>query len=244
MTINISSTVDELGEDAAQFVEGVLQEVIRNKGEARMVVSTGASQLEMLNALIKKKIEWDKVEVFHLDEYINLPITHPASFRKYLKERFADLVPLKKIHYVRTEGDISGMIKDLTAEIRKKPLDLGLIGIGENAHIAFNDPPANFDTREAFIRVYLDEQCKKQQVGEGWFKNLEEVPREAVTMTVHQIMQCETIVSCVPHLVKASAVYKTLNNSLTPGIPATALKEHSDFNLFLDRNSASEIIRW
>jgi glucosamine-6-phosphate deaminase len=242
MIINISVNALELGSRAAGFAAGKLNEAIRQNGEARLVVSTGSSQFETLQSLINENIAWEKIEIFHLDEYIGLPVTHAASFRKYLNERFISHIKIKKFHSVDVEGDISKKIKYLTEEIRKKPVDLGLIGIGVNGHIAFNDPPADFKTREAYIIVNLDEQCRMQQVNEGWFKSLEDVPAQAVSMTPWQIMQCRTIVSCVPHKVKAVAVKNTLINNLTEIVPATMLKQHHDFHLFLDNNSASEII--
>ena len=242
MIINISVNALELGSRAAVFAAGKLNEAIRQNGEARLVVSTGSSQFETLQSLINENIAWEKIEVFHLDEYIGLPVTHAASFRKYLNERFISHIKIKKFHSVDVEGDIENRIRYLTSEIRKKPVDLGLIGIGVNGHIAFNDPPADFKTREAYIIVNLDEQCRMQQVNEGWFKSLEDVPAQAVSMTPWQIMQCRTIVSCVPHKVKAVAVKNTLINRLTEIVPATMLKQHPDFQLFLDNNSASEII--
>jgi len=242
MIINISVNALELGTRAAGFAAGKLNEAIRQNGEARLAVSTGSSQFETLQSLINENIAWEKIEVFHLDEYIGLPVTHAASFRKYLNERFINHIKIKKFHRVDVEGDIDNIIKYLTDEIRKKPVDLGLIGIGVNGHIAFNDPPADFSTREAYIIVNLDEQCRMQQVNEGWFKSIEDVPAQAVSMTPWQIMQCRTIVSCVPHKVKAVAIKNTLINSLTEIVPATMLKQHPDFHLFLDNNSASEII--
>lgn len=242
MIINISVNALELGTRAAGFAAGKINEAIQQNGEARLVVSTGSSQFETLQSLINENIAWEKIEVFHLDEYIGLPVTHAASFRKYLNERFISHIKIKKFHSVDVEGHIDNKIKYLTDEIRKKPVDLGLIGIGVNGHIAFNDPPADFKTREAYIIVNLDEQCRMQQVNEGWFKSIEDVPAQAVSMTPWQIMQCRTIVSCVPHKVKAVAVKNTLINSLTEIVPATMLKQHPDFHLFLDNNSASEII--
>lgn len=176
--------------------------------------------------------------MFHLDEYVSLPETHPASFRKYLKERFLSKVTLADCHLVDGNPD---SIPALTAELRKAPIDIGLIGIGENAHIAFNDPPADFDTRESYIVVNLNERCKQQQVGEGWFASTEEVPAQAISMTPWQIMQCRHIISAVPHKVKAKAVSDTLNHDTTPEIPATLLKTHPNFDLFLDAESASLI---
>ena len=207
-----------------------------------MVVSTGSSQIEMFRELIKEKIDWNKIEVFHLDEYIGLPLSHRASFRNYLRERFINLVAVREFHGVDVEGDIAVRINELTEEIRRKPLDIGLIGIGENGHIAFNDPPADFNTHEAYIVVNLDDRCKMQQVSEGWFESFTDVPDNAVSMSVWQIMQCRSIISVVPHKVKGEAVYRSFTNKLTPEIPATMLKQHPDWHLFLDRNSASEII--
>jgi glucosamine-6-phosphate deaminase len=242
MNISISTNSSELGIAAATLAAEKLNEALILNGEARMVVSTGSSQFEMFQALVKEKVDWSRVEVFHLDEYIGLPLTHKASFRKYLYERFINLVPVKKFHSVDVEGNIADRLGKLASEIRRKPVDLGLIGIGVNGHIAFNDPPADFKTNDAYIVVKLDDQCKMQQVNEGWFKTVKDVPDEAVSMSVWQIMQCSTIISVVPHLVKADAVKKTLTSKLTNLVPATILKQHSNWHLFLDQNSASEVI--
>lgn len=242
MVIDISKDASELGVKAAQFAAIKLNEAIRQNGEARLVVSTGSSQFEIFQALLKENLEWEKVEVFHLDEYIGLQIDHIAGFRKYLYDRFINHVRIKKFHAIDVEGDPDQKIRILTSEIRKKPIDLGLIGIGVNGHIAFNDPPADFDSREAFIIVNLDDECRLQQVNEGWFKSVKDVPSRAVTMTPWQIMQCKTIISCVPHKVKALSIRNTLINELTNIVPATLLKQHPDFHLYLDMNSASEII--
>jgi glucosamine-6-phosphate deaminase len=242
MIISISDNASELGLRAAQFAAGKLNDSIRQNGEARLLLSTGSSQFETLQSLLNEKVEWEKVEVFHLDEYLGIPVTHNASFRKYLYDRFINHIRIKDFHSIDVEGDIDKKINELTHEIRKKPVDIGLIGIGVNGHIAFNDPPADFDTREAYFIVNLDDQCRLQQVDEGWFKQLDDVPGQAVSMTPWQIMQCKTIVSCVPHKVKAVAVRNTLINILTNIVPATILKQHPDFHLFLDNNSASGII--
>ena len=242
MVIEISKDATELGFKAAKHAAEKLNEAINLTGEARLLVSTGSSQFETFQALLNEKLEWNRVEVFHLDEYIGLPVTHGASFRKYLYDRFISQVRLKKFHSVDVEGDIYQNIKVLTDEIRKKPVDLGLIGIGVNGHIAFNDPPADFKTHDAYIVVNLDDQCRMQQVNEGWFKTLNDVPSQAISMTPWQIMQCRTIISCVPHKVKAISVRNTLINKLTDIVPATILKQHQDFHLYLDVNSASEII--
>ncbi len=243
MKLYMNETSEKLGKAAAEFSAAVINRVIAEKGKARIVLSTGASQFDTLKALVEADVDWSRVEMFHLDEYINLPETHPASFRKYLRERFTGLVNLKSVNFVNGEGDIRKNITELTRELRKEPIDLGLIGIGENGHIAFNDPPADFDTRDAYIVVNLDEDCKKQQVGEGWFPTVVDVPKQAISMSVYQIMQCNVIVSCVPHKVKAKAVKLTMDNDLTNMIPATMLKTHKDFHLFLDNNSSSLLSR-
>lgn len=243
MKVEVLKNSAELGMEASVFCAGILNKAIAEKGKARVVLSTGASQFDTISALINQDIDWSKVEMFHLDEYVNLPETHPASFRKYLKERFVSKVNLKKTYFVNGEGDIKKNIEELTEELRKEPIDLGLIGIGENAHIAFNDPPADFDTREAYIVVNLDDNCKKQQVGEGWFPTLDDVPKQAISMTVYQIMQCKVIVSCVPYKVKANAIKLTLENDLTNKIPATMLKKHNNMMLYIDEDSASLVDR-
>ncbi len=240
MEIRICENPTHLGQQAAKFTAEILRNAIAEKGEARIVLSTGASQFETISALVEQDVDWSKVEMFHLDEYVDLPITHVASFRKYLQERFVDKVaPLKGVHFV--DGTAEG-IPALTKELRRAPIDVGLIGIGENGHIAFNDPPADFDTKEAYIVVNLDDACKKQQMGEGWFPTIDDVPKQAVSMTVYQIMQCERIVSCVPHPVKANAVYNTLTQDTNNMVPATIMKEHKDFTLFIERGSASKAI--
>lgn len=236
MKVIVSQTAVELGKRAADIAAEYLNDLIKNNGEARIVVSTGASQFETFNALIASDIDWSRVEMFHLDEYFGLPESHPASFRKYLKERFVSKIKLKSANFV--EGTAEN-IKVISAKLLEKPVDLGLIGIGENAHIAFNDPPADFDTTEPYILVELDDACKRQQVGEGWFATVDDVPKQAVTMSVHQIMQCKKIISCVPHSVKARAVSDTINSEITNRVPATILKKHCDWTLMLDKNSAA-----
>ena len=242
MEIRICKNPDELGKSAAAHTARILREAIAEKGEARIALSTGASQFDTLKYLTEEDVDWSKVEMFHLDEYVDLPEDHGASFRKYLKERFVDKVGnLKAAHFV--DGTVEG-IDELTKEIRGAPVDIGLIGIGENTHIAFNDPPADFDTKEAYRVVELDEKCRNQQLGEGWFETFDDVPKKAISMTVYQIMQCERIVSCVPYAVKASAVEKTVHTEeLTNLVPATMLKQHKDFILYVDMDSAKGILR-
>jgi glucosamine-6-phosphate deaminase len=232
----VNETSKDLGKKAAKLVEDYLQERIAQNGYARIAVSTGASQFDTFEALIASNIEWSKVEMFHLDEYFALPESHPASFRKYLKERFVSKVNLLAVNFV--EGTAEN-IADISKKLLEKPVDLGLIGIGENGHIAFNDPPADFETTDPYILVTLNEDCKKQQVGEGWFATLDDVPTQAVSMSVHQIMQCEKIISCVPYAVKAQAVADTINGDVSNQVPATILKTHNDWTLLLDKASAA-----
>lgn len=238
MKIVVSKDAKALGANAADYIATLINEAIAKKGEARIILSTGASQLTTIEPLIERDIDWSKVTMFHLDEYVDLPETHVASFRKYLKERFISKINLKAAYLVDGTPEC---IEGLTAELRRAPIDVGLIGIGENAHIAFNDPPADFDTEEAYIVVNLNDTCKMQQVGEGWFATIDDVPKQAVSMTVYQILKCEKIVSCVPYAVKADAVQKTLENDKTNLIPATIMKGHDDFALFVDEDSFSKV---
>ena len=242
MEIRICKNSESLGKSAAKYVAQEIRDCIKEKGSARIALSTGASQFDTIKALVEEPdIRWDLVEMFHLDEYVDLPEEHIASFRKYLKERFVDKIgTLKAVHFVDGTPEC---ITKLTEEIRKEPIDIGLIGIGENAHIAFNDPPADFDTKEAYIVVDLNERCKQQQMGEGWFTTIDDVPKQAVSMTAYQIMLCKKIVSCVPYAVKAEAIKNTLKaKEVTNMIPATLLKNHPDIILYLDEDSASGIL--
>ena len=241
MKIVKSKTALDLGKAAAKLAAEKINEAISKNGSARIILSTGASQFETIDALIAENVDWSKVEMFHLDEYVNLPDTHPASFRKYLRERFASKIPLKCAHYVDGNHPEESIAK-LTEEIKKAPVDVALIGIGENAHIAFNDPPADFDTRESYRVVNLDDKCRDQQVGEGWFATRNDVPAQAISMTPYQIMESKVIISCVPHAVKANAIKMMLESDVTTNlIPATLLKEHKDYYLYIDENSGAYV---
>lgn len=242
INISVSSTPEELGKKAAAKIAELLRDAIVKKGHARMILSTGQSQFETLAALVKEDVDWSKVEMFHLDEYVALPESHGASFRKYLKERFVSKVNLKAAYFVNGEGDVERNIEELTKELRKDEVDVGVIGIGENGHIAFNDPPADFDTDKAYKVVNLDERCRMQQVGEGWFRTFDDVPKQAITMCPKQIMACRHIVTAVPHRVKAEAIYNTITKPVTSDVPATLMKTHPDWNLFIDSDSASLLI--
>ena len=243
MNINISRTSGEMAQRAAACAAQAISRTIAQNGEARILLSTGESQIEAIRYLTEMEVEWDKVVMFHLDEYINLAETHKASFRKYLKERFIQVVNPKKAYLVNGEGNVEENIATLTEELEKAPIDVALVGIGENAHIAFNDPPADFETDKAYIIVNLDQTCKQQQVNEGWFGSLDEVPAQAISMTVPQILKSRTIITIVPGIRKSDAIQKTLSaETVTNLVPATILKTHPDWNLFLDGDSASKAI--
>ncbi|OUS75101.1 glucosamine-6-phosphate deaminase [Paenibacillus sp. MY03] len=245
LNIRIFNSADELGEAAAIEAANIMNEKIKEKGKVRIVLSTGASQFQFFESFVRQSIDWSKVEMFHLDEYIGLPISHAASFRKYLQERFVERVgsALGKVHYVSGELEPEAHIRQLSEEITKESIDLALIGIGENAHIAFNDPPADFETTDPYLIVNLDDNCKRQQVGEGWFASLDDVPNQAISMSVRQILKAKHIISCVPHRVKAGAIRLALEPAVTPDIPASILKKHESWSLFLDKESSSEIER-
>lgn len=238
MKIVISKTSDELGRRAAAETAKIINAAIAKNGRARIALSTGASQFDTLKHLVEEKVDWSKVEMFHLDEYVNMPDTHPASFRKYLKERFVEKTNVGKVNFV--DGTPEG-IAALTKEIQSAPIDVGLIGIGRNSHIAFNDPPADFDTKASYLVVKLDAACRNQQLAEGWFPTIDDVPTEAVSMSVWQIMQCKVIISAVPHAEKAWAVAQTLANELTNKVPATMLKTHENFQLYVDADSYADV---
>ena len=243
MNISVSNTTAQMAVQAAKFAAREINRAIGEKGEARILLATGESQIEAIRCLTEEAVDWSKVVMFHLDEYMDLPETHIASFRKYLKERFVNIVNPKEAYLVDGEGDVKANIETITEKLKEAPIDVAFIGIGENGHVAFNDPPADFTTDEAYIIVDLDEKCKQQQVNEGWFKDLSEVPKQAVSMTVPQIMKSRVIVSIVPGIRKSDAVSKTLSaEEVTNMVPATILKTHENWNLFLDADSASKII--
>ncbi len=238
MEIIISATKLEMGKQAAQKGAGIIRKAIDERGAANIIVATGASQFEMLSVLVKENIDWGVVTGFHLDEYIGIDETHPASFRKYLKERFVSLVPLREFHFVNGNG-AEKECKRLSEIIARHPVDVAFVGIGENGHLAFNDPPADFDTEEPYIVVNLDEACRRQQLGEGWFPAFNDVPKQAISMSIRQIMKSKHIICSVPDDRKAVAVKNTLKSEVSPLIPASILQNHPNVFLFLDKKSAS-----
>jgi len=241
MEIITSKSKSELGKKAAIEGAGLIRKAIQKNGAANIIVATGASQFEMLNELIKQDIDWTKVTGFHLDEYIGMTDEHPASFRKYLKERFVDKIALKAFHYVAGEKEPQAECERLGEIISKHPIDVAFVGIGENGHLAFNDPPADFETDEPYLVVDLDEACRKQQMGEGWFKTIEDVPKKAISMSIKQIMKSKAIICSVPDVRKAVAVKASLEGGLSPLTPASILQQHEATWIYLDKGSASQL---
>ena len=233
----------EMGESAANFVEKKLNAAIRSKGSANLILATGSSQFSFLEALKEKEINWQKITVFHLDEYKDLSPTHPASFRKYLKDRILNTVNPKQIYLLNGNAEnFEDETERYSEELKKHPIDVACIGIGENGHIAFNDPHvADFKDPKLVKLVELDEACRRQQLGEGWFPTLDDVPKEALTLTITSIMNSKTISCVVPDQRKADAVYSTLYADISTSCPASILRTHADTTLFLDRASASRI---
>ncbi len=239
MQIIISENKTESGFRAAHDGAASIRAAIAENGAANIIVATGASQFEMLAALVREDLDWSRVTGFHLDEYIGVPLTHPASFRKYLKERFVDLLPLAAFHYVSGEGDAQAECDRLGEIIAQFPIDVAFVGIGENGHLAFNDPPADFATPAPYLVVNLDDDCKAQQMGEGWFPTLNDVPSQAISMGIQQILKSRAIVCTVPDERKAVAVKNTVEGAITPDVPASILQTHAATTLYLDRPAAS-----
>jgi glucosamine-6-phosphate deaminase len=241
MKLTVEPDAASLGIAAGNAATTLIIKTIREKGHANIILGTGASQFETLKQLTASPdIDWHKVVMFHLDEYIGLPDTHPASFRRYLKERFLDHVPsLRAYYFIDGNADPVKECMRLSYLIGARPIDVALAGIGENGHLAFNDPPADFETKEPYVVAQLDEACRQQQLGEGWFKTIDEVPPAAISMSVHQIMKSKQIICSVPYLRKANAVKNCLEQPISNLYPASILRRHPDCRLFLDVHSAS-----
>ncbi|HWE01362.1 MAG TPA: glucosamine-6-phosphate deaminase [Tepidisphaeraceae bacterium] len=242
MQIIIANDKQELGNQAARAGAELIRRTIHQRGRANIVVATGASQFEMLAALVEEKnVPWNAVTVFHLDEYVGIPITHPASFRLFLWERFHRRLPLPvhAFHYIEAESDPQAECRRLGAILKHRPIDVAFIGIGENGHVAFNDPPANFKTDKAYIVVELDEACRRQQLGEGWFESFEDVPKQAISMSCRQILKSGSLICSVPDERKAKAVQGAVEGPLSVDVPASILQQHPDLTLYLDPASAS-----
>ena len=245
MDIRIHDDKVSLGKAAAAEGSAGIGAALAERGAANVILATGASQFEMLDALVREDIDWSRITVFHLDEYVGLPVTHGASFRKYLRERVMDRLVAKPT-FIEVDGDAGDLAAEtarLGALITQHPIDVCFAGIGENGHLAFNDPPADFETEAAYLVVDLDETCRRQQLGEGWFPDLAAVPRQAISMGIRQILRSRQIVLSVPDARKADAVAGTVDGPVTPLCPASVLQQHPKTTLHLDPASASKLKR-
>ena len=238
MLIKIADSRPSMGKYVADQAAGHLRQVLASQSEANLVVATGSSQFEVLDCLVQADVDWSRINGFHLDEYLGLPSTHSASFCGYLKQRFVDRVPLKSFFFLDGTIPPQQLVELAAKRLGGQRIHLLLCGIGENAHLAFNDPPADFETKDVYKIVELDEACRKQQVGEGWFDSLAQVPTQAISMTIHQILQAERILCSVPDRRKAEAVKATLEGKITPDVPASALSHHQATTLILDPSSS------
>jgi glucosamine-6-phosphate deaminase len=240
MNIIKTENPQQLGQAAGRKAAAVINEAIAQNGQANVILATGSSQFETLNQLLQEKIDWGKVVIFHLDEYIDLPLSHQASFRKYLQERFLDKVgPVGAVYLINGEARPQEECSRLGDIISKHPIDVALVGIGENGHLAFNDPPADFDAQEPYLVVNLDKACRLQQLNEGWFDTLEEVPLQAISMSIRQIMKSKHIICSIPDQRKAEAVRNCVENQVSNLFPASILQQHPNCELYLDKASAS-----
>lgn len=243
MKVRIFDDKVTLGKAAAAAGAEKIRTALRNRGRANIILATGASQFEMLAALLEEPgIDWSRIRIFHLDEYIGLPADHPAGFRNYLWKRFVSKLPVPPAAFYPVDGsaaDPEKVCAELGEIIRRHPVDVAFIGIGENGHIAFNDPPADFETETPYLIIRLDEKCRRQQLGEGWFPTLESVPERAISMGVRQILKSAAIINTVPDRRKAEAVRGALEGELTNRCPASILRTHADVTTFLDRDSAA-----
>ncbi len=241
MLIRVFADKLSVGQAAAEQAAAAIQNAISTRGRARIVAATAASQLEFLRALTARPdIDWANVEVFHLDEYIGLPLTHPGSFRKMLLEQLVHKTGVKKYHLL--DGDDAnpeGVVHRVGQELASASVDIAFLGIGENGHIAFNDPPADFETEDPYLIVNLDEACRRQQVGEAWFADISQVPRQAISMSAQQILKAKEILAVVPDTRKAQAVKDCFEGEISPMHPASILRRHANATIYLDTHSAS-----
>jgi len=243
--VRVYDTKQELGRAAAERAKAAIGEAIARAGEARVIAATGASQFEFLDALTAARgVDWGRVEMFHLDEYVGVPDTHPASFRRYLRERIVQRVHPRAFHFLAGDApDPAAECRRVGALLARAPIDVAFVGIGENGHLAFNDPPADFETEEPYLVVDLDEACRRQQLGEGWFPGLADVPRRAISMSIRQILKAREILCVVPDARKAKAVGECLEGEVSPLHPSSILQTHPATTIYLDRDSASLLKR-
>jgi glucosamine-6-phosphate deaminase len=240
MNISIFKDKVSLADAAAEQAAAIIRNAINENGTARIIAATGSSQFEFLDALTQApNIDWKRVEMFHLDEYIGLPISHPASFRNYLLKRLINKVGMSRYYLLDGEADPSSVVREVGDILSAATVDVAFVGIGENGHLAFNDPPADFETEEPYLVVELDEACRRQQLGEGWFNNIEEVPRKAISMSVRQILKSRELICVVPDKRKARAVAACFEGEISPNVPASILRMHEKTTVYLDQDSAS-----
>jgi len=241
MPLKVFNDKITLGRAAAEQAATAIRRAISERGEARIIAATAASQLEFLDALTKASgIDWTKVEAFHLDEYIGIPITHPGSFRKMLMEQLVLKTGIRQYHLLAGDAaEPAAVVREIGTQLASAPIDIAFLGIGENGHIAFNDPPADFNTEEPYIIVNLDEACRQQQVGEAWFADLSQVPKQALSMSAKQILKAKEILAVVPDKRKARAVKACFEGEISPMAPASILRRHPNATVYLDTNSAS-----
>jgi glucosamine-6-phosphate deaminase len=240
MEVKVFNNKLELGEAAAEDAASIIQQAIADRDGAYVIAATGASQFEFLDALVRKEIDWTKVVFFHLDEYVDLPEAHAASFRRYLEERIINRVQPQAFHLINGEaGNVQEECRRVGELILRQEIDVAFVGIGENGHLAFNDPPADFETDDPYIVVNLDEACRQQQVGEGWFRSVDEVPRQAISMSIKQIIKARNILCIVPDKRKAEAVRTSVESEVSPFRPGSILQTHECVTLYLDRESSS-----
>ena len=240
MMIKCFDDKKEMARVAADQAASILRDTIQKQGKSRLIAATGAAQFEFLEALTTlPAIDWKRVEMFHLDEYIGLPETHPASFCRFLKERLIQKTGMVHYHLLNGDEDPAEVIRRTGEALQSEPIDVAFVGIGENGHLAFNDPPADFETEEPYIIVTLDEPCRRQQLGEGWFDSLADVPRRAISMSVRQILKTKQILCIVPDARKANAVKACFDGEISPLAPASILRTHPNTTVYLDKNSAA-----
>jgi glucosamine-6-phosphate deaminase len=240
MRLRIFEGRNTLGQAAAEQAAAAIRRAILENGKARIVGASAASQFEFLEALIvAPEIDWKRVELFHLDEYIGLPMTHPASFCKFLQDRLIEKTGITEYHLLNGEEDAGTVIRRTNQAISAAPIDVAFVGIGENGHLAFNDPPADFSAEDPYIIVSLDEACRRQQVGEGWFAEIEMVPQKAISMSVRQVLKSKEILAVVPGPKKAQAIKACFDGPVSPMAPSSILRTHPNATIYLDRGSAA-----
>ncbi|MGB6386274.1 MAG: glucosamine-6-phosphate deaminase [Terriglobales bacterium] len=240
MNLIICNDKVTLAQVAAERAATAIRNAELANGKARIIAATGAAQFEFLDALtFLQEIDWQRVTMFHLDEYIGLPDSHPASFVKFLQDRLIGKVGIKEAYLLNGKESPADIISRVGKALSSAPIDVAFVGIGENGHLAFNDPPADFVTEEPYLVVNLDEACRRQQLGEGWFRSLADVPRQAISMSVKQVLKAKEIICIVPDARKAEAVRACFEGEVSPLAPASILRTHPNTTVYLDPHSAA-----